>query len=211
MNLDNLFKAKLGPVPVWLLLLLGSAGAYGGYRYYQKSRGANGSASAGPESVYAPASGEGTFTSTANGGDGTSASMSVSGPLLSSGGVGYATPGYPGYQPGGDVYVNIPGSPVQQTTQSTSLQTYTIKPGDTLVKITQKLFGERAGNLWQRLYRQNFAMIGDNPNKLHVGDVISIPVITESDINAAIKQGAEDWTDDDGNKNHHKKRRGRSH
>lgn len=216
MDLNNLFSKKLGPFPMWLVILLGVAGAWGGYRYFKMNKGGNGTGTD-EGGIFAPASGEGHFNSTAIGGDGTSASMSVSGPLLSSGGVGYATPGYPGYVPGGDVYVNIPGSPVQQTTQSTSLQTYTVKPGDTLLKITQKFFGERAGNLWRRLYMQNYGQIGDNPNpgngvgNLKVGDVISIPVITEADVNAAIKQGAEDWTDDKHNRGGSRKRRKRGH
>lgn len=207
MNLDNIFKAKWGPVPVWIVLVLGVAGAWTGYRYYKSKQGGNGNQSTDPTNPFAPASGQGTFNSTVNGGDGTSASLNTNGPLLSSGGVGYGYPGYPGAAPGGDIYVNIPGSPTQTTTQTVAQQTYTVKQGDTLQKIARRIWG--ASSLWRQIYQGNITAIGNNPNKISVGDVLTIPTLTQDAISAGVSQDASSEPQHKSNNDQHQHSGGR--
>ena len=63
--------------------------------------------------------------------------------------------------------------------------TYTIQPGDTLWKIAAKYFGD--GNQWRKILEDNKATI-KNPNRIYVGQVIIINVIsngTGADTSAA--------------------------
>ncbi len=63
-----------------------------------------------------------------------------------------------------------PGSAASATGAS---QSYTVKDGDTLLKIAEKFYGD--GTLWRRIYDANKDSIGENPDALKVGSKLSIP------------------------------------
>jgi nucleoid-associated protein YgaU len=52
-------------------------------------------------------------------------------------------------------------------------QTYTVVPGDSLSKIAKNLLG--SANRWSELYEANRAVVGDNPNLIKPGQVLTIP------------------------------------
>ena len=52
-----------------------------------------------------------------------------------------------------------------------AIQTYTVRPGDSLSKIAQKL-GLKS---WQDLYNLNKSVVGSNPNLIYSGQVLKIP------------------------------------
>lgn len=51
--------------------------------------------------------------------------------------------------------------------------TYKVQPGDYLVKIAQEVYGN--GHKWRKLYEANRQVIGDNPNLILPGQVLTIP------------------------------------
>jgi nucleoid-associated protein YgaU len=51
-------------------------------------------------------------------------------------------------------------------------QTYTVKSGDTLSKISKKMYGD--SSKWNRIYNANKSTV-PNPNKLKVGTKLVIP------------------------------------
>lgn len=55
----------------------------------------------------------------------------------------------------------------------TSEKTYKVQAGDTLTKISAKLFGK--GDLWKKLYAANKSKIGADPTHLRAGMVLQIP------------------------------------
>ena len=63
-------------------------------------------------------------------------------------------------------------SGARDTTGKEKPSTYTVKKGDSLSKIAQKLTGSAN---WQPLYNANKGTIGSNPNKIQVGMVLTIP------------------------------------
>ncbi len=52
-------------------------------------------------------------------------------------------------------------------------QTYTVKAGDTLVGISKKFYGKDAD--YQKIYAANQDLIGSDPNKIKIGQVLTIP------------------------------------
>jgi nucleoid-associated protein YgaU len=52
-------------------------------------------------------------------------------------------------------------------------KTYTVAPGDTLWAIAKKHLG--AGTRWTELYEKNRAVIGDNPDRIKPGQVLTLP------------------------------------
>lgn len=50
---------------------------------------------------------------------------------------------------------------------------YTVKSGDYLVKIAQKVYGD--GTKWRKIYNANRSVIGSNPNLIQIGQVLTIP------------------------------------
>ena len=52
-------------------------------------------------------------------------------------------------------------------------KTYTVKAGDTLSAIAKKFYGEDAD--FQDLYEANKDVIGSDPNKIKVGQELTIP------------------------------------
>lgn len=56
---------------------------------------------------------------------------------------------------------------------SAGQKTYKVQSGDTLTKISTKLFGK--GDLWKKLYAANKSKIGADPTHLRAGMVLQIP------------------------------------
>jgi nucleoid-associated protein YgaU len=52
-------------------------------------------------------------------------------------------------------------------------RTYTVVSGDTLWGIAKKHLGE--GKRWPEIYEQNRGVIGDNPDRIKPGQVLTIP------------------------------------
>ena len=63
--------------------------------------------------------------------------------------------------------------PSPSPSPAAAAQSYTVAAGDTLAIIAQRLYGD--ANLWRRIYDANRATIGDNPDALRVGAVLSVP------------------------------------
>ena len=122
MNLEGALTKKLGPLPVWVYLLVA---VVGGVIWWKRRQAATGEADGSPDGDGSDVSGpisspdSGTFqgdnTLTVNG---DSATMSSAGALLTGGFVGQPG-GYQFAQPAGDVYVNVP-TPKQVTNVITS-------------------------------------------------------------------------------------------
>lgn len=185
MNLDDMFKKKLGPVPVWIIAVAVVAVGWFLYKQY-RAKGANGEQNAGETgNPWSPASGSLEGTNTAIGGDGTSATQTSNGPLLSGAFVGVPGGQSPvNYDPnGGNIYLNFPGSPAQTTSQSSSAQTYTVKAGDTLSRIARRIWGD--SSLWRQIYQTNLNIVGNDPNNIEVGQVLTVPPLSQGDIHSA--------------------------
>ncbi len=67
---------------------------------------------------------------------------------------------------------NDSGIAGREQPETTSTQSYTVKPGDTLSGIARKLTGSTN---WQTIYAQNKDVIGSNPNNIKPGQVLTIP------------------------------------
>jgi nucleoid-associated protein YgaU len=52
---------------------------------------------------------------------------------------------------------------------------YTVKAGDTLTSIAEKIYGESSKSTYQDIYEANKALIGDNPDQIKVGMTLKIP------------------------------------
>lgn len=63
-------------------------------------------------------------------------------------------------------------------------QSYTVASGDTLSKISIRVYGKSA---FQIVYEANLDRIGDNPNKIFIGQVLSIPCLGEGTVTAAVE------------------------
>ena len=57
-------------------------------------------------------------------------------------------------------------------TGTASTVTYTVEQGDTLWKIAVKFYGE--GSYWQKIYAENAAVIGGDPNRIYAGQTLTI-------------------------------------
>ncbi len=57
-------------------------------------------------------------------------------------------------------------------TGTASTVTYTVEQGDTLWKIAVKFYGE--GSYWQKIYAENAAVIGGDPNRIYTGQTLTI-------------------------------------
>ena len=61
------------------------------------------------------------------------------------------------------------------TDASTDINTYTVASGDTLSKIAKAQYGDAAK--WHQIYEANQDLIGNNPDLIEVGQVLTIPSI----------------------------------
>ncbi|MFD1135576.1 LysM peptidoglycan-binding domain-containing protein [Paenibacillus urinalis] len=61
----------------------------------------------------------------------------------------------------------------QRPNEKTTPKSYTIKSGDSLWKIAQKVY--KNGDDWRKIYDANKSAIGPNPNALKVGTKLVIP------------------------------------
>lgn len=57
-------------------------------------------------------------------------------------------------------------------------RTYTVVPGDSLSKIAKKHLGN--ANRWNEIYQLNRAVVGDNPDLIKPGQVLTIPEDTKA-------------------------------
>lgn len=63
-----------------------------------------------------------------------------------------------------------------QKKEPATASTYTVQAGDSLWKISQKLYGD--GNQWRRIYEANKDTI-KNPDVIHPGQTFTIPAKAE--------------------------------
>ncbi len=63
--------------------------------------------------------------------------------------------------------------PVRAGSTPSARRTYRVQPGDSLYRIAQRLLGD--GGRWKELYALNKSVIGADPAKLRVGQVLVIP------------------------------------
>ena len=59
--------------------------------------------------------------------------------------------------------------------KSGTTESYTVKAGDTLTSIAERIYGEGADSTFQDIYQANKDLIGDDPNQIKVGMVLKIP------------------------------------
>src|SRR5579872_2330704 len=64
----------------------------------------------------------------------------------------------------------------KQMAQATPGTSYTVQQGDTLYSLAQQAYGD--GNQWQVIYNANTQVIGNDPNHLVPGEVLSIPLLS---------------------------------
>ena len=57
-------------------------------------------------------------------------------------------------------------------TGQASTVSYTVGRGDTLWKIAEKFYGD--GSYWQKIFAENAAVIGSDPNRIYVGQILTI-------------------------------------
>ncbi len=62
----------------------------------------------------------------------------------------------------------------QDATSTTSTKTYTVKSGDSLSAIAESEMGD--ANRWPELYEANKDAVGKNPDMIHPGLELKIPV-----------------------------------
>ena len=65
------------------------------------------------------------------------------------------------------------GTPAQERPAPPQPSTYTVVSGDSLWKIAQRFYG--AGSEYPKIYEANRAIIGNNPNLIFPGQVLTIP------------------------------------
>ena len=64
----------------------------------------------------------------------------------------------------------VDGSKKSGTTVS-----YTVKAGDTLISIAEKIYGDDHKRTFQDIYEANKDLIGDDPDQIKVGMTLRIP------------------------------------
>ena len=59
--------------------------------------------------------------------------------------------------------------------KSGTTESYTVKAGDTLISIAERIYGESSKSTYHDIYEANKALIGDNPDLIKVGMTLKIP------------------------------------
>lgn len=67
----------------------------------------------------------------------------------------------------------LPGTAPASTAPAAPAQTYTVKAGDSLSKIAKAVYGD--AKKWKQIYEANKAVIGNNPDLIKPGQVLTIP------------------------------------
>lgn len=67
---------------------------------------------------------------------------------------------------------SVPSSP-SPSPSPVAGESYTVAEGDTLATIAERFYGDPS--LWRRIYDANQSAIGDNPDNVRVGTVLTIP------------------------------------
>lgn len=65
------------------------------------------------------------------------------------------------------------GNPDPATTADATGDTYTVVGGDSLSKIAKNHYGDAAK--WHQIYEANKDLIGSNPDRIEVGQVLTLP------------------------------------
>lgn len=68
---------------------------------------------------------------------------------------------------------NSPAPQQQERTSPPAAKTYTVKSGDCLWKIAQQYYGK--GSDYTKIYEANKGVVGNNPNLIYPGQVLTIP------------------------------------
>ncbi len=63
----------------------------------------------------------------------------------------------------------------EPTKKSGTTESYTVKAGDTLISIAERIYAESSKSTYQDIYEANKALIGDNPDLIKVGMTLKIP------------------------------------
>ncbi len=59
--------------------------------------------------------------------------------------------------------------------KSGTIESYTVKAGDTLLSIAERFYGDDSIRTFQDIYEANKDLIGDNPDQIKVGMTLKIP------------------------------------
>ena len=76
-----------------------------------------------------------------------------------------------------DQRIDIQAAKEAHMAQATPGTSYTVQQGDTLSSIAQQAYGN--SNQWQVIYNANTQVIGSDPNRLVLGEVLFIPVLSQ--------------------------------
>ena len=78
-------------------------------------------------------------------------------------------------QPGGQMpdFMNTGATTRPAAAPAAQGEQYTVKSGDSLSKIAKAHYGDAMK--WKHLYEANRALIGDNPDIIHPGQVLKLP------------------------------------
>ena len=59
--------------------------------------------------------------------------------------------------------------------KSGTIESYTVKAGDTLLSIAERFYGDDSIRTFQDIYEANKDLIGDDPDQIKVGMTLKIP------------------------------------
>ena len=64
---------------------------------------------------------------------------------------------------------------VDGSKKSGTIESYTVKAGDTLISIAERIYGDDPKRTFQDIYKANKDLIGDDPDQIKVGMTLRIP------------------------------------